>query len=389
MNSVDSSRSDLALRSATQNCVCVVGLRGIPDVMGGIETHCEELYPRLKAELGTDFRIVVLSRRPYAPRAGSFAGVDIWPVHAPRSKYFETIVHTALAIVTARSRFSANIVHIHAIGPALLAPLAAMLGMKVIVTHHGEDFNRAKWNWFAKWMLRSGEKAAVRWADRVIVISQALQSRLENHYSIGARQIVHIPNGVSTAEQVSASDAVLERFGLQPGQFVIGVGRLVPEKGFQDLLQAYSAFRSRTGSQKKLVIVGDADHQDKFARDLMENASDGVIFTGRVSRPQVLSMLRSASLFVLPSYHEGLPFAGLEAIAANAPIIASNIVGNMELGLPQDNYFAPGDVRAMLEKLVEDHARYRVDRAILSRFDWSEIASKTASLYRSLLADGR
>ena len=124
----------------------VTGLRGIPHVMGGIETHCEELYPRLKLLRGSD-SFYVIARSPYVPEhPAPYRGVPIIPIFTIRNKYFETIINTFLAVLYIRFRLRGQAVHIHGIGPAVMAPLVRLLGLKLIVTHHGEDFNRAKWN---------------------------------------------------------------------------------------------------------------------------------------------------------------------------------------------------------------------------------------------------
>jgi glycosyltransferase involved in cell wall biosynthesis len=157
--------------------ICVTGLRGFPDVMGGIESHCEELLPRIAA-LAPEQPIVVLGRAPYLPeKRRTWRGVEIIGLRCPQSKHFETILSTLSAIVAAK-RHGADVLHIHAIGPAILAPLARALGLRVVVTHHGTDYDRAKWGRFAKAVLRLGERAALGWADRIVAISPSLAEQL-------------------------------------------------------------------------------------------------------------------------------------------------------------------------------------------------------------------
>ena len=113
--------------------ICAIGLRGIPDVMGGIESHCQQLYPRM-VEKGDS--VVVIARSPYVV-------VSVWTL---KHKFLETFMHTFFAILYARIFVHPDVVHLHAIGPALFTPLARLLGMKVVVTHHGADYDRQKWN---------------------------------------------------------------------------------------------------------------------------------------------------------------------------------------------------------------------------------------------------
>ena len=131
--------------------IAVVGTRGIPDVMGGIETHCEELYPRI-ARHGYD--ITVYRRSGYVDdRLIEYQGCHLVDVDTPKIKSLEVIVHTFKAILMAKKN-GMDVLHIHAIGPALLAPIARFIGMKVVLTHHGSDYERDKWRWYAKAVLR-------------------------------------------------------------------------------------------------------------------------------------------------------------------------------------------------------------------------------------------
>ena len=107
--------------------IVVIGTRGIPDILGGVETHCQELYPRLAAA-GHD--VTVIRRRPYVTddnRRDEYRGVKLVDVYAPRRKSLEAIVHTFLAVIRAR-RLKPDVLHVHAIGPALMVPLARRLG---------------------------------------------------------------------------------------------------------------------------------------------------------------------------------------------------------------------------------------------------------------------
>lgn len=127
--------------------IVVTGTRGIPNIMGGVETHCEELFPRIARK---GFEVTVIRRKSYVrDTLSSYKGITLSDIETPRKKSLEAIVHTFRAIVRAK-RLKADIVHLHAVGPALLTPLARLLGMKVVFTHHGPDYDRDKWGMAAK-----------------------------------------------------------------------------------------------------------------------------------------------------------------------------------------------------------------------------------------------
>ena len=144
--------------------IVVVGTRGIPNIMGGVETHCEELFPRI-AKKGFD--VTLIRRKSYVKDSRSeYKDVKLIDIKTPKKKSFEAIIHTFRAIWKAKT-IGADIVHIHAIGPALLTPMARLLGMKVVFTHHGPDYDRNKWGTAAKTILKLGERMGTKYANEV------------------------------------------------------------------------------------------------------------------------------------------------------------------------------------------------------------------------------
>lgn len=365
--------------------ICVTGLRGFPHVMGGIESHCEELLPRIKA-MWPDHRSVVLGRAPYLPEpTGEHRGVEIVGIPCPRSQHLEAVVSTLLAVFSARRR-GAGLIHIHAIGPGLLAPLARLLGLKVVVTHHGTDYHRAKWGLLARTALRTGEWLALTFANRVIAVSPSLAAQLQRSFPKRAEAIAYIPNGTSDLPGDADPALVLERLGLEDGNFLLAVARLVPEKGLHDLIDAYE----RSDCTARLVIAGSADHESEYARDLLARASDRVIFAGVQSRATLKCLYEHCAMFVMPSYHEGLPIAALEAASCGARMLLSDIPANLDIGLDPQNYFPVGDVTVLTERLNADCAEFQVDRdAVRARFSWDKAAEDTLDVYRATLAPGR
>jgi len=365
--------------------ICVTGLRGFPHVMGGVESHCEELLPRIKA-LWPDHRSVVLGRAPYLPEpAGEHRGVEIVGIPCPRSKHLEAVVSTLLAVFAARRR-GAGLIHIHAIGPALMAPIARLIGLKVIVTHHGADYNRAKWGVLARSALRAGEWLALTFADRIIAVSPSLASQLKHSFPKRSQAIAYIPNGTSELPDDADPALVLERLGIADEEFILAVARLVPEKGLHDLIEAYE----RSNCRAKLVIAGSADHESDYARDLLARASDRIIFAGVQSRATLKRLYERCVLFVMPSYHEGLPIAALEAASCGARVLLSDIPANLDIGLDAANYFPLGDVAALTERLDADCADFQVDaERVRERFSWDRAAEDTLKVYRDALTRDR
>ncbi len=359
--------------------VTVTGTRGIPDIQGGVETHCQELMPRL-ATLGHD--MTVIRRSCYVTDdATGYKGVKLVDVYAPRRKSIEAIVHTFLAVVKARFNGS-DAVHIHAVGPSIMVPFARLLGLKVIMTHHGPDYERKKWGRLARAVIKTGERWGVKHASRVIVISRVIQRLIEREY--GRRDSVLIFNGVNRPVKSSFTDYI-DSLGLNPGQYIVALGRFVPEKGFQDLVAAYDSVRHELGDYK-LVIAGDADHPDRYSESLKQQAAEaGVVLTGFIKGEKLNQIMTNAALFVLPSYHEGLPIALLEAMSYDLDVLTSDIPANRIDELGDDDRFTTGDVTALATALKSKLSHLQSPRHHdLSRYDWDNIARQTSEVYDSL-----
>ncbi|MFH1038801.1 MAG: glycosyltransferase family 4 protein [PVC group bacterium] len=367
--------------------IFVLGTRGFPDVPGGVEKHCEQLYPRL-IELGCD--VTVITRSSYIPperRVKQWKGVKFIYLWSLKNKYLEAIVHTFLGIFIARFH-SPDILHFHAIGPSILAPLAKALGLKVVVTDHGPDYLRQKWGKLSRRILILSERMAVEFADEMIVISSGIRELIERKY--GRKDIRLIPNGVTLPERIAPGE-MLERFGLKPGRYAMAACRFVPEKGLLDLIAAYKKLPD-PGFQ--LVLAGGADHENDCSRAVKAAArrDERIVLPGFISGHPLQELFSNAGLFVLPSYYEGLPIALLEAISYGLPVLVSDIQPNREVPLPAGRYFPVGDVGRLAEQMerlfrlgiTEDEKKSQ--RELLERlYNWDRISEETGNVYRNVL----
>ena len=355
--------------------VVVTGTRGIPNIMGGVETHCEELCPRLAA-MGID--VTVVRRKSYANDSlTEWKGVKIKDIPAPKKKAFEAIVHTLRAVDYA-ARHHADIIHINAIGPALAVPYAKLRGLKVVFTHHGPDYDREKWGRLAKFMLRLGERNGVRYADDVIVISDVIRNIVKEKY--GRTERVHlIYNGVPEPEVCDYPEYFSE-LGIEPGKYVLGMCRFVPEKRLHDLVEAFKGIEGY-----KLVLAGDTDFEDDYSRGLKADATGaGAVLTGFVRGRKLHSLLSHAACYVLPSSHEGLPIALLEAMSYGRKVLVSDIPANLEVGLGPDCYFHCGDVADLNSKLKARLADSSTPVYDMSKYNWDVIAGQ----FKEVLSNG-
>ncbi|SFV37224.1 Glycosyltransferase involved in cell wall bisynthesis [Devosia crocina] len=354
---------------ANRPYVMIAGLRSM-EAQGGIETHVRELALRLARR---DVDVEVVERLPYAPEPGILGGVRRSPLWSLRSSRLEAMSNTFAAVLWAIRR-RPDVLHIHGIGPALMTPLAKLAGLRVVVTHHGRDYEREKWGTFAKLALRLGEWFALRVAHEVIAVSTSLSGELSR---AGGRVVHGIPNGVKPSVPVGEPQPPLDF------PYVLAVGRQVPEKRHLDLIRAFAA-KDRGGLH--LVIAGGADHQSAYSEELARVAAEhgNIHLLGPRPWDEIQTLYASASLFVLPSSHEGLPIVLLEAMSAGCPVLVSDIAPHLEVDLPDECYFPLGDLPALSDRIgaLAAPEGQRVDwTQKLTRYDWDVIVEHTLSVY--------
>jgi len=258
---------------------------------------------------------------------------------AIRSKHLETVIHTTLSTAHA---LTYDLVHYHALGPALFSFLPRLTGVKTAVTVQGLDWQRRKWGRIASSVLRLGERASVRLPNGTMVVSRALQSRYREVHGIDTFKV---PNGGILRER-SKPNKIL-KWDLEPGKYVLFLGRFSPEKGCHLLIDAFEQIETDV----KLVMAGGSSYTDDYSRALRAHASDRVRLLEWVSGDALDELLTNAMIFVLPSDLEGLSLALLDAMGAGLCVLTSDVPENREVVDGAGYTFKRGDSDDLAERL--------------------------------------
>jgi glycosyltransferase involved in cell wall biosynthesis len=366
--------------------VAMIGQKGFPPVHGGIEKHVAELAARLP-QLGCD--VDIYSRPHYSSADGpaDLPGVRIRKLPSIPTKHLDAITHSVLA--TGHTLFQdADVVHYHALGPGLLSGLPRwFLRRPTVVTVHGLDWQRDKWGAFASWVLRLGESASVGLPDRTIVVSRALRDHFLAEHK---RATTYIPNGI--APPVYREPDLIRQEGITK-EYVLFVGRLVPEKGCHLLLEAWRKLPVATRDRYELVIAGDAGFTPGYVEKLRGDAPSGVRFLGYVHGPILEELYTNASLVVLPSTLEGLSITLLEGMSYGICCLVSDIPPNVEASAGEAVLFESGNSRDLGQKITslldDDDLRAQKGAAgqirAIENYSWDRVASLTADLYREMV----
>jgi glycosyltransferase involved in cell wall biosynthesis len=362
--------------------VMLLGIRGFPNVQGGAEKHVENLACTLW-QLGCSVEAIV--RNDFVPRGTKqWRQIKIVRLWNSRTKGVETFLHTFCGVLYAAWR-RPDILHIHGIGPAIFTPLARALGLRVVVTYHSLNYEHAKWGRFARWLLRFGEWAGIRFSHGQIAVSDRLARLMNNRY--GA-QVVSIPNGLGRPTPIDTTQ-VLDAFGLSPTRYALIVARIDEAKRQLDLIKAYGRIDS---PPFKLAVVGEADHFGEYTRAVAEAAqkTPGVVMLGRQTGEALAELYSHAGIFVLPSSHEGQPIAVLEAASYGLSAILSDIPAHREIGLAETRYFEVGDIAALQHHLTDSFGGSALQRLpaqeqarLIAKHDWDDVARQTLAVYLS------
>ena len=362
----------------------MVGQRGVPATFGGIEHHVEEIGARL-AERGHE--VVVYTRTNYVTeRPRSVRGMRPRYLPTVGSKHLDAIVHSSLSTLDASLR-GADVIHYQAVGPGIPAVIPRYFApAKVVLTVHGLDAERAKWGGSARTILGVAQWLSARVPDETIVVSKDLQRHYRERYG---RVTEYIPNGVAPAERRPA-DEITRRYGLRGDDYVLFVGRLVPEKAPDLLVRAFRQVQT----EHRLVIAGGSSFTDEYVRRLgsLVAADPRVILPGYVYGRLLEELYSNASAFVLPSSLEGLPLTLLEAAAYGTPVVVSDIPPNVEVVVadgPGRRVVPVGDEAALaatLSRVLSDPGAERAGgealrRSVLGAFRWDDAVDLTEVVY--------
>ena len=360
--------------------IAFIGGRGVISKYSGIETYYEEVGKQL-AQRGHS--ITVYCRNHFTPDIAEHNGMKVVRLPTIRSKHLETLIHTFLSTAHALSQ-KYDVVHYHALGPALFALIPRLLGTKTAVTVQGLDWQRRKWGRLAAAVLRLGEKASVSYPTETMVVSRVLQQHYRN---LHGAETVYIPNG-GFLRDCRKPLKILE-WGLQPRNYVLFLGRFSPEKGCHLLVEAFEQIETDV----KLVMAGAASYCDAYSRDLRQHASDRIRVLDWVSGETLDELLTNAMIFVLPSDMEGLSLALLDAMGAGLCVLTSDVPENREVVEGAGFTFVRGDAADLANRLrflianpaVREAAGRTARRRIETDYQWAKIAQEIEDTYFKIL----
>ena len=355
----------------------VIGLRSFPMVEGGVEKHCEALYPKLDE----DIEITVYRRKPYVKSDGNYEHISFVDLPSTRIKGFEPFFHSLISTIIVLVR-KPDIVHYHNIGPALFSPILKLRHIPVVLTFHSPNYEHDKWGCFAKKLLHYAEKVALKTADKIIFVNKFQMEKYEDGIR---RKSIYLPNGINDLP-LSPDTNFLDEIGVVPGKYILSVGRITKEKGFDILINAY---KLADKNDFKLVIAGGVEFENGYMKELKKiSNNENVVFTGYTYGDNLYQLYTYAALFVLASRNEGFPLVLLEAMKYGLDVVVSDIPATHLVDLDKKDYFQCGNIEELSEKISKKLKITTKRKYNLEEYDWNEIAKNVSKLFRHV-AEGK
>lgn len=370
--------------------IAMIGQKRIPSREGGVEIVVNELSTRLVKK---GYEVDAYNRSGYhvsgkefqkkGKKGKYYENIRIIIVPTFKNGKLNAIVYSFLA--TLRALFGKyDVIHYHAEGPCAMLWIPKLFGIRIVATIHGLDWQRAKWGNFASYVLKFGEKMAVRYADEIIVLSGNVQSYFKETYG---RNTNYIPNGIEKPE-IKEANIIKQKYGLEKDGYILFLARLVPEKGLHYLLEAFS----RIKTEKKLVVAGGSSHSFEYIEKVKKMAEKDkrVIFTDFVQGETLEELYSNAYLFVLPSDIEGMAISLLEAMSYGNCCVVSDIKENVEVVGKNGITFEKSSIADLKKKLCylldnkEIVEKYKEEASdfICRKYNWEEVLKETEKLYR-------
>lgn len=372
--------------------IAIIGHKRIPSNEGGIEKGVEQHAIRMVAK-GHDVTVYnrggdnVFGREYNGKRLKEYKGIKIVTIPTVKGVACVPIYSLFAVLHAAIKRY--DCVSIRASGPCAMIPIAKFFGLRVVASLHGIDSQRDKWGGFASKYLEFGEKMAAQKADVCLVLSKNMKEYIDTKYHVNS---VLFANGIDKPMK-HTPEIIKQKYGLEKDKYILSLGRIVPEKGIQYLIEAFLNCKT----DKKLVIAGGAESNKEYYNSLLELAKGDkrILFTGYVFGQEVQELYSNAYIFVLPSNLEGMANALLEAMGYGNCCLISDIPENTEVVNDKAVWFEKGnsnDLEVKLQHLLDkpnvvEKYKDEASNYILNKYSWDLVVDQMIRVYSGDVVD--
>jgi glycosyltransferase involved in cell wall biosynthesis len=354
---------------------------------GGIEKYTREVGHRLVAR---GHSVTVYTTANSGRQPSLLNGMKLIWIPRFRPHWAEKPCGALLAALRSFAEPRPDILHLHSVAAGATAAILRWRGVPCIVQMHGIEWKRSRWGYTGRFALRALERCAFHFGDAFTAVSQVECDFYQERYAI---PVAYVPTAAEVKPATRPNQ--LAELGIKPGEYILFVSRLVPEKGAHYLIRAFRDI----ATDCSLIIAGAGPPGSRYVSELRRLASGDprIIFLGYVNGPLLDELFSNARIFVQPSETEGLPISLLEAMASGNVCVASDIPENLEaLGNAGISFRSrdPDDLAGKLRWAAENETtaselRLRAVERVARHFSWETVTDSLEQLYsRALRATG-
>ncbi len=371
----------------TNITIAIIGSRGYPIVYSGYETFVKEVSERLvQQNIGVR---VYCQKHLFSTRPKNVNGVDLVYMPTVQTKSLNQLVHSFFSMLHACfSKADVILVVNAANGPFGLISLLAQ--KKTLINVDGLEWLRPKWKGLGQVYFKFAARLATLFYNTIITDAEAMRQVYLSTFNTDSTVIAYGAN-----IRHAKNPELINRFGLQPNEYFLIVGRLIPDNNSDILLEGYL----QANTHKKLVIVGDVPYQDAYAQRMKAHASDQVLFLGYVTDSEVLAELYHQSY----AYLHGHEYGGtnptmLKAMAYGTAILALDTVFNREmLENGEFGWFfqkTPASVALYLQQAENnpqsvETLKAKARNGITQKYNWDEVTKAYVTVFKALIRNGK
>ena len=362
------------------------GFRSIPPKAGaaGSDKFAFDLYPRI---VKRGHSLIAYSRiypNDQDELHTEYEGVKIKYFKTVNKAGFDTLVHSAKATFDVIFRNTADVVHLHSGANSIWAIFLRLAGKRVVVSQFAMDWKRDKWPWYGKLFYIVSNYITAYLPNKVVFDNVFTKEYFEKKFS---KEFDFVPYGSEVKTPPDNLD-ILNKLGIQPGEYFLFVGRFIPDKGIHLLTKAFAAL----GTDKKLVLIGGSPNPSDYEKEVKNTTDSRIIFPGYVYGDDTNILMKNAYAYVQPSLIEGLSPVILTVMGLGTPLICSDIKENTFITGNNATTFISGDAGSLKDKLEFALLNHKVisDKAaagqtdIKSRFNWEVITDSYIQLLKKI-----
>jgi glycosyltransferase involved in cell wall biosynthesis len=362
--------------------IAIIGSRGYPYVYSGYETFVKELVERLvKRNLEV---VVYCHKNLFQSYPAEVNGVKLKYFSTIESKALSQFVHSFQTMLHACFQpYDVVLVVNSANGPFGL--FTKIFGKKTAINVDGLEWLRPKWKGLGAKYFYFASKLSTLLYDRVITDSFEMHKIYLNEFNSESTVIAYGAN-----IRYSISPHLIDKWRLKPYDYYLIVGRLIPDNNAELIIEEFV----RSGSTKKLVVVGDVPYRDPYAEKIKSVKDPRIVFTGYVTDQNELAELyHNCYIYFHGHQYGGTNPTMLKALAYGCAVLALETVFNREM-LEGNNYGVffnkqLGSLAKVIEDIERDdffllEFRKKARNRIITNYTWEKICSQYIDLFQTL-----